>query len=177
MIGKSEFVIAHNASFDRPHFDRMFPQFEDKLWCCSQRQVPWSEFGYDSQRQTYIALMMNFFYEEHKARTDCLALIEILSRKLGDKQVLSYLIETLDKNIYYVSAHNSDFLKKPLLKERNYLWEMANGNSKQVWAKAVTSQAEAKEEMDFLSDVIYTNKPNVSTCVCIERKDFFKESK
>ena len=45
LIERSDLIIAHNARFDRPFFERALPATHDKPWACSMRDVPWTAHG------------------------------------------------------------------------------------------------------------------------------------
>lgn len=49
LVGQSEFLIAHNASFDRPFVERLYPEARDKIWLCSMNGVPWKRLGFPSK--------------------------------------------------------------------------------------------------------------------------------
>ena len=77
-----DLVIAHNASFDRRMAERRFPCFKAKAWGCSQTQIPWKREGLAIAKLEFLAYQMGFFYDKHRATSDCLAGIHILAGKL-----------------------------------------------------------------------------------------------
>lgn len=48
LLKKSNIVIAHNASFDRPFVTRLFPAAARMRWACSCRDIPWYAYGQPS---------------------------------------------------------------------------------------------------------------------------------
>jgi len=50
LMAQTEFLIAHNASFDRPFVCRIFPEANAKPWVCSCREIPWRRYGFGSAR-------------------------------------------------------------------------------------------------------------------------------
>ncbi|WHZ57071.1 exonuclease domain-containing protein [Metabacillus hrfriensis] len=49
-IHKADFIIAHNASFDRSFTAKMYPELHSKKWYCSARNIPWKKYGYQSAK-------------------------------------------------------------------------------------------------------------------------------
>lgn len=45
LFSRAEFLIAHNASFDRGFLTRFFPETGDKPWLCSMRGIDWLSAG------------------------------------------------------------------------------------------------------------------------------------
>ncbi|MEA4885054.1 MAG: exonuclease domain-containing protein [Clostridia bacterium] len=50
LLGQSQLLIAHNASFDRPFVTRLFPQAVHIPWACSCKDIPWRVYGQPSAR-------------------------------------------------------------------------------------------------------------------------------
>jgi hypothetical protein len=75
-------IIAHHADFDRRFLERRFPAFIDTPWACSAEQVPWSEEGRSSRSLGYLLNQFGFFYDGHRAMTDCRAVLHLLSLSL-----------------------------------------------------------------------------------------------
>ena len=42
LIARSDLIVAHNARFDRPFFERVLPATRAVPWACSLREVPWT---------------------------------------------------------------------------------------------------------------------------------------
>lgn len=49
-IQRADFIIAHNASFDRSFTAKMYPELHSKKWYCSARNIPWKKYGYQSAK-------------------------------------------------------------------------------------------------------------------------------
>lgn len=49
LIDRAEFLIAHNARFDRAFVERLFPSARKKKWHCSMNGVPWKKLGFTSK--------------------------------------------------------------------------------------------------------------------------------
>ena len=71
-------VVAHNASFDRPFFEDECPEFGDLSWACSL-QIDWDMLGGGGRKLEYLCMQRGWFYDAHRACTDCLALAWLMS--------------------------------------------------------------------------------------------------
>ena len=66
-------VIAHSAGFDRRFLERYSPVFQTKPWACSMSEIDWKAEGHEGTKLGYLAQGAGFFYDRHRATTDCLA--------------------------------------------------------------------------------------------------------
>lgn len=49
LVERAEFLVAHNASFDRAFVEKLVPQTKEKHWYCSMNGVPWKRLGFVSK--------------------------------------------------------------------------------------------------------------------------------
>ena len=152
LVSGASIVIAHNAKFDRPFLEQRFPVFEDLPWGCSFAQVDWDGEGLGARKLDYIAFQFGFFFDAHRAETDCQALLEILQQALPKSKVkvLKSMLEQLpqrDWTVYPVS----DYSSKDLLKARSYYWDAA----RKVWHRTLTGTEAITEEVAWLKASIY----------------------
>ena len=81
LISESDFVLAHNAGFDRPMIEAV-PEVSEisssKIWACSLAQIDWIKKGFLSSKQELLSLFHGFHYSGHRALTDIDALANIL---------------------------------------------------------------------------------------------------
>ncbi|WP_375157916.1 3'-5' exonuclease [Bradyrhizobium sp. RDT46] len=75
-------VVAHNAGFDRPFCEPLWPLFARKAWACSLKEIDWAGEGFEGTRLSHIAASYGFFFDAHRAVEDCHAGVEILAREL-----------------------------------------------------------------------------------------------
>ena len=158
IVSATDIVIAHNAGFDRKFVEKSWPIFEKKAWGCSQKDVPWRREGVAGSRLEYIAVHFGFFYDAHRAETDCRAGLEILSRELpkSGERALKALLDNARQPIYRVCAEQAPFECKDLLKGRGYRWnDGANGQPK-AWFKDFAGD-EYEAELEYLKVDIYMN--------------------
>ncbi|MBT6201682.1 MAG: 3'-5' exonuclease [Bacteroidetes Order II. Incertae sedis bacterium] len=149
-------IIAHNADFDRKFAEAEFESFNTKPWACSMSQIPWREEGLDSGKLEYLAMKSGFFYDAHRATTDCYAGIELLSRRLPKSRrlALDLLLTTARKDSHRIWAEQAPFDFKDILKGRGYRWNDGNDGRPKAWYCDVNDDA-LDAELKFLSDEIY----------------------
>lgn len=149
-------VIAHNANFDRRFLERFCATFATKAWVCSMSQVPWAEEGFEGVKLAYLATRAGFFYDRHRAVDDCLAAIELLSRRQprSGTRTLAQLLERARTPSFRIWAENSPFDLKDILKARGYRWNGEGNTQPRAWYKDV-APAEREAELAFLQAEIY----------------------
>lgn len=152
-------VVAHNAAFDRPFVEQRWPVFEQLAWACSVKDVPWKEEGFGSAKLEYLLQTQGLFYDAHRAETDCHALLELLSRRLPQRQqpVLLSLLETLNQAQFKLYALGSPFESKDLLKQRGYRWSPEI----RCWSRLLSNQDQIREETEWLRRRVYGERKAV----------------
>ena len=143
---KSDYIIAHNAAFDRKFVVKYSKIAEEKIWACSMVQNDWEEQGFPSKGLEVLALCHGWHYESHRAMND----VEILSfllahvKKIGFKS--SRFGDTLDyfKNAKYkfIAQGRGTFSNKDKIKEAGYKWEP----TMKFWYKLGEESEKAEEE-------------------------------
>lgn len=78
LLADDPLIIAHNAAFDRPFFEKCFPQYKDLRWACTMRDIAWNDLGCHNRSLEYLLLKHGWFYPAHRAATDCMALTWLL---------------------------------------------------------------------------------------------------
>lgn len=135
LLSTASIVIAHNARFDRGFMENFYDSFKDIAWGCSIADINWNEEGMGSLKLEYLAYEYGFFYDAHRATTDCQAGIEILSNQLkksGDL-VLKRLLDTSNITNYRLWAVKAPFEMKDTLKQRGYRWSSGNDGKPKAW--------------------------------------------
>lgn len=78
-----DLVVAHNAGFDRPFVEGRLPAFARLAWACSWADVDWKALGQGSAKLESLALACGWFYDAHRAETDCHALLAVLTQPVA----------------------------------------------------------------------------------------------
>ena len=161
-LNNVDIIIAHNAQFDRTFFEMTFPAIPPKAWGCLMYDIDWKNEGISSHKLEYIAYKYNFFFDGHRAITDCLAGIHILAQGLlNSKQlVLKQLLTNSGAVRFKLWATNSPYDSKDLLKARGYRWSMNQNDKHRAWFIEVIEDKVA-EEINYLRSEIYGGSINI----------------
>ncbi len=148
-------IISHNAKFDRHFLEVLFPDIMKRPWGCLMHNIDWKLQGIESHKLEYIAYRYGFFYEGHRAITDCLAGVHILSKKLlqSDRYVFTELLENCRKLTYKIWALGAPFETKDILKQRGYKWERRADETTLAWAIELNEDKVAEEIAYLRSDI------------------------
>ena len=148
-------VIAHNAGFDRPFLEQRLPFLASLPWACSLREIPWKDHGSASASLEFLAYRSGFFYDAHRAETDCRALLAVLAHPLSgtDHSALWTLLEYARQPSYRLAALGAAFEVKDLLKARGYRWDA----EARVWQRDLTA-TDQPAELEWLKAEIYAGR-------------------
>jgi DNA polymerase-3 subunit epsilon len=167
-LEKADLVIAHNAGFDRPMIERRLPKAIECNWACTLNDIDWQAENIHGRKLDYIAYILGFFFEGHRAVNDAEATLHLLSRPLpiSNQAVMAALLEAARQPVRRLFATHAAFDKKDLLRANGYQWLPGfqyadrNGGSKRgVWSKAVSDSA-YEAECAWLQQEIYNGKAN-----------------
>lgn len=93
LLKQAEFIIAHNASFDRRFVGTQFPLANQKPWLCSCKDISWRQKGFQSASLEYLLKCHEIKTERrHRALDDVHATLMLLAYEEG-----RYFSELLDK--------------------------------------------------------------------------------
>lgn len=155
LITDADFVVAHNAAFDRPFIERHVAASASKIWCCSLKQIDWSSKGYPAQKLEILGIYHGFFIDAHRALNDAKALSYLLSLKdeTTGSPYLAELLRNAQRPLVRVIASRAPFESKDHLKGRRYTWDSPN----KYWSKTVYKD-ELAAEVSWLEEVVYLGK-------------------
>lgn len=93
LIDKAEFLVAHNASFDKGFMNRMFSNCISKKWFCSIKHIDWKSKGFRARSLAKLLAEHGIIQERaHRAEDDVLAAIELISWEKEDGTTYFYEI-------------------------------------------------------------------------------------
>ena len=148
-----DFVVSHNARFDRPFVDRDSEVSPNLVWACSMNDISWMERGFSNTKQELLCYWHGFYFDAHRAMNDIDALIHLLthSHYNGDRPIVE-LIENSKKQFYIIKVTNFPFdeIKKNTIKTNGYSWNPVE----KVWYKTVLL-TDVESEKEWLTEVVY----------------------
>ena len=152
IVQSTDIMVAHNAKFDRAFMDRYMPLSKDKIWACSVNDIDWLNRGFVKGSLELLSIWHGFYYDSHRAMNDVDALIHLITSDFynGNKPILE-LMDNAANPYFKISALNSPFESKDLLKARNYYWN----NTNRYWWKHVDHD-EIESERKRLTCHLYT---------------------
>lgn len=101
LLDACEFLVAHNAGFDRGFVTRLFPMAAQKPWMCSMRDIDWYGKGHTSRGlQSLLAAHRIDAGQAHRGEDDAKAALELLAHK-GPART-PYFTELLQR---YIARH------------------------------------------------------------------------
>lgn len=124
MLLDADFVVAHNAGFDRGFVEARLPGAAGRPWICSMRDVDWRAAGFEGRALSHLVSQVGWFYSAHRADVDVAALVRLLDHRPVGRvgTVLLEAIETARRPTWIVEAVGAPFAAKDLLRARGYRW-------------------------------------------------------
>lgn len=166
-----DFVIAHNARFDRPMVHRGYTAAGKKpprkAWVCSMNDIDWKKDITHPPGVSLGALAAwhGFFFSAHRALDDCKATLHLLD--LSNK--LMSLARRAKEPSYIVYTDDKVFEQNGLLKDRRYVWDA----TKRGWWKQVATAEDAATEREWLRTVVYANRQDKGYSVTVSPEERF----
>ena len=176
IIDPATIIIAHHADFDRKFCEGQFPWAEAKHWACSLREIDWKGLNAPAQALEALAVHFGFFYDGHRAVSDCSALLHILAQTIEPEDedeephtLLWHLLESARKPTTRVWATNSPFDKKDALKARGYRWHDGTTGRAKCWYRDVPSDELDDEQRWLQQDILIGRSGDVEQLTARER--------
>ncbi len=170
MLDGMDLIVAHNAGFDRPFFEKRFTGFEDRKWACSLKGVDWKVFDINNHRQEELLHGIGYFYEAHRASIDCLALAWFMHIR---QDIFANLLDNAVKSSVEVHAFGAPFDTKDQLKTRGYRWDDGSSGSGKHWWKEIPADG-LDEEKSFL-DGLYAYGSEKATFILKTAENRFRK--
>lgn len=142
LIMGSDFVVAHNAAFDRGFVERRLPLIAGRPWVCSLADLDWSGLGFEGRTLSALLGRMGWFFDAHRAETDVTALLHLLDHRFDDGgTVAGRLVQCARRPTWVVDTAQAPFSAREVLRERGYRWDPG----RRLWSAAVADEAVADE--------------------------------
>jgi len=138
MMVRADFIVAHNARFDRPFIERRFPTCRELAWCCSLNDTDWGSHGFDGRGLGWLLAQCGAFHGGHRAAADVDATLALLRHRLPtDRTVLAEILERAETPTWLVRAVGAHYDVKDHLKARGYGWD----GVARVWGREILDEA------------------------------------
>lgn len=167
LIADADFVVSHDASFDRPFVEKRLPLAAGRPWVCTSSDVDWMDNGFEPGSLSHLLMQMGLFYAPHRASTDVTALLHLLDHPLpSGGSVLKAAVEAAARPAWVIDAVGAPSETGTLLEGRGYRWN-ADGRH---WWKEVTAEA-FDDEYEWIVVQVYggTAKPRFRSVTWCER--------
>ena len=168
LIGESDFVLAHNAGFDRPMIESV-QEVRDisgsKIWACSFVQVDWGGKGFLSSKQELLSIFHGFHYAGHRALTD----IDALANILLHGEYLKEILQNAKTKQVRIDCIKAPFESKDILKGAGFSWDGGN----KFWTKLIP-ETELEAMKGFLEEEVYPKGRMTAEMTTINIRDRFK---
>lgn len=153
LLRSAEFVVAHNAGFDRKVLESRLPEAKGLAWACSCAEVDWRGAGFDGGRSLgWLLSQIGYFHGAHRAGDDVDALIALLRHDMpAGGTALAEMLASARAPTWCFRAVGAAFDDKDALKTRGYRWD----GEARCWWREVGDDARASEAQ-WLDEHIYS---------------------
>lgn len=168
ILGESDFILAHNAGFDRPMIEAVSELREvsaSKFWVCSFKQVDWAQMGFLSSKQELLSVFHGFHYSGHRALTD----IDALANLLLQGEYLKEILANAKTKQVRIDCIKAPFDSKDMLKLKGFSWNPA----RKFWTKLI-AETDLEEMRTFLTNEVYPSNQMHAALTSIDLRDRFK---
>jgi DNA polymerase-3 subunit epsilon len=112
MMSRSDFVVAHNAQFDRRFVMRLYPWAESLVWCCSMRQINWRRRGHLCCHLRCLAQDGGLAHPRHRALDDCLTALALLRLPDDERYPLADILSRVSREprTYWKNTVNREII-------------------------------------------------------------------
>ena len=133
MPEKSDYLIAHNAAFDKG-WQLLRCSYFNKPWLCTLNDFIWPR---NSKPSNLITTALNHgigIMKAHRALSDCQLIAELFDRTEDLQGLFERAIARSNEPRYLVIAQ-VDYDSRQLAKDFNFYWEFYKDTPKKVWQK------------------------------------------
>lgn len=151
-IKDSDLIVAHNAAFDRPFFDKRFPELSHLVWACSMTDITWSNYQLEGRGLQFLMNQTGYFFDGHRAIIDAFAVVWLLRQVPGAASC--ELITSALKERYVIRAWGSPYAAKNKLRKYGFSWDDGSKGLNKHWHISV-DKSEIPDVHEFLDTEVY----------------------
>lgn len=134
MEKQADYVLAHNADFDKQWFGHGALPALTKQWICTMEDVDWPRVSRSRPAVIHLALAYGVpVWAAHRALTDCIYLAQVMER---EPEIEALLIQALEPKRLYMAMVSYDDRQKA--KDAGFRWD---GDQRRWLRKLKESQA------------------------------------
>jgi len=121
LIDSCDFLIAHNADFDKDKVLRYLPNLKKK-WLCSFKLLDWKKHGVAVQTLECLALFFGFDFEAHRASNDVDATLHLLDVSGMFTELVSQRTSEYHKCVItgYIDEYQKTEVKEYIKKQESF---------------------------------------------------------
>jgi DNA polymerase-3 subunit epsilon len=140
--------------------ESIWPCFEKKPWGCTLSSIDWLSEGFSAGKLDYLGMQFGWFYDGHRALSDCEACLALLAQTLpmSGNRVMLTVREAAVRKDYVIRAVNAPYDLRDKLKQRDYRWRPAELPNGRVWW---TTASDPETEMAWLRSEIYGREADI----------------
>lgn len=122
LIGDVDYVIAHNAPFDRKFVDLHAPNSRETIWGCSYNQINWKKLGHASSKLECLCKDHGFFFQGHRAINDCVGTAYLLQLQPHETTYFKMIIDEMTKENVKLFVEVS-FKESKYVRSLDWYWD------------------------------------------------------
>lgn len=164
VISRADFLVAHNAAFDKGFVIQLLPECCSKPWLCTMRDIDWSREGCTHRSLEALLDWLSVSADRlHRAKTDTAAVVALLTRfGMDGRPFFAQLLEKLPERSIQASQTGAGLLQQYLVgrqegAERNRQWE-----EKQRCRIARQNEFETRKPAEITGEFLSVPAPSIT---------------
>lgn len=117
IISSADFIVAHNAGFDRKFIDKLLPELSGMEWTCSMTEYDWRAAGYETKALRYLVMEHGYFFDGHRASVDAIATAWLMYCNF---EAAKAVFGAVDREDYTLRVLGNSFSIKDELKQMGF---------------------------------------------------------
>lgn len=116
ILSKTQYIICHNVEFDGEFLKKKTPKpiqdmVRSKHFACTLKDIDWNARGHSIKKLDYLNFKLGYFYDAHRALTDCWATLNVLREVNG---ATTELLDNAEKKVRLSFFKNKYYAKQDI---------------------------------------------------------------